>query len=171
MQVIDRAIREIPRDDSAADIGAVTETAIATAQDEHPDATIAVSIDAPDVTVSRWVVHPLTEVMKNAVAAGDRADPHVDVSVRREEGGWLQIVVADDGPGMPDIERGALVTGEETTLQHGSGVGIWLIRMVTSVLGGEVAVDVTDIGTEVTLQVPTAAEPHDTERIPSEQVL
>ena len=171
MQVIDRAIREIPRDESAADIGTVTETAIATAQDEHPDATIAVSIDAPDVTVSRWVVHPLTEVMKNAVVAGDRADPHVDVSVRREKDGWLQIAVADDGPGMPDIERGALVTGEETALQHGSGVGIWLIRMLISVLGGEVAVDVTDLGTEVTLQIPTVAGTRDAERMPSEQVL
>jgi len=49
-----------------------------------------------------------------------------------------------------------LVTGEETPLRHGSGLGIWLIRMLISVLGGEIDVEVTDAGTEVTLWVPAA---------------
>ncbi|MFO7834338.1 MAG: PAS domain S-box protein, partial [Halohasta sp.] len=157
MQVIDRAIREIPHDESTVDITEVTERVTTAVQDDHPDATIAVSVDATDGAVSRWLTHPLTEVMKNAVAAGDRADPHVNVLVRQADDGWLQIVVGDDGPGMPDIERGVLVTGEETPLQHGSGLGIWLIRMFVSVLGGAVDVVATDTGTEVVLRVPTSS--------------
>ena len=157
MQVIDRAIREIPHDESSVNIAEVTETAATAVRDDHSDATIAVSVDATDETVSRWLTHPVTEVIKNAVAAGDREDPYVNVSVRQVDNGWLQIVVADDGPGMPDIEREVLVTGEETPLQHGSGLGIWLIRMLVSVLGGEIDVDVTDTGTEVVLRVPTSS--------------
>ncbi|MFO8115215.1 MAG: PAS domain S-box protein [Halorubrum sp.] len=158
MRVIDRAIREIPRDESTVDVREVTETAVTAAHGDHPDATTAVSIDAPDWAVSRWLEQPLTEVMKNAVLAGDRADPHVDVSVERAGEGWLRIVVADDGPGMPDVERAVLATGEETPLRHGSGLGVWLIRMLVSTLGGEVDVDVTDAGTEITLLVPAAAD-------------
>ena len=157
MQVIDRAIREIPRDEPTTDVDGVTEKAVTAVREAHPDATIAVSVDGVDGTVSHWLTHPLAELTKNAVAAGDRADPHVDVSVSRADDGRLRIVVADDGPGMPDSEREVLVTGEETPLQHGSGLGIWLIRMVVSVLGGEIDVDVTDTGTAVTLWVPTTA--------------
>jgi len=160
MQVIDRAIREIPHDESTVDIEVVVEEAAAAVHEGHPDATVTVSIDATDEAVSQWLTHPLTEAVANAAAAGDRSDPSVDVSVRRADDGWLQILVADDGPGMPDMEREVLVTGEETPLRHGSGLGIWLIRMLISVLGGEIDVDVTDAGTEVTLWVPPASERH-----------
>lgn len=158
VQVIDRAMREAPGNESAIDIGGLSEGAVAAVRRDHPDATVVVSIDAADADVSPWLERSLTEAMENAVLAGDRADPYVDLSVERAGDGWLRIVVADDGPGMPDIERAVLVSGEETPLAHGSGLGIWLVRTVVSVLGGRVDVDVTDAGTEVTLLVPTATD-------------
>ena len=167
MQVIERAIREIPRGESSVDVGELTEEAATAVREARPDATVAVTVDATGETVSQWLTHPLTEVIQNAVSAGDRPDPHVDVSVDSDDDGWLQVVVADDGPGMPDIERDVLVTGEETPLQHGSSLGIWLIRMVVSVLGGKIDVDVTDTGTEVALRVPTTAVDHNSAVVPA----
>lgn len=161
MQVIDRAIREIPRDESTVDVEAVAEEAAAAVREEHPNATVTVSVETTDGAVSPWLTYPLREVVANAAAAGDRSDPSVDVSVRRTDDGWHRILVVDDGPGMPDMEREVLVTGEETPLRHGSGLGIWLIRMLISVLGGEIDVEVTDAGTEVTLWVPAASERRD----------
>ncbi|MFC7188374.1 ATP-binding protein, partial [Halorubrum yunnanense] len=61
--------------------------------------------------------------------------------------------VRDDGPGMPEMEADILETGEETPLNHGGGLGLWMVRMIVTQAGGDVSVATTD-GTEVKLRVP-----------------
>jgi len=47
-----------------------------------------------------------------------------------------------------------LETGEETPLNHGQGLGVWMVRMLVAQVGGDVSVDVTDGGTTVHLRIP-----------------
>lgn len=53
------------------------------------------------------------------------------------------------------MEASVLETGEETPLSHGSGTGVWLIRMVIKEAGGEITVSTTDTGTTLSFRLPT----------------
>ncbi|ERH01540.1 MAG: histidine kinase-, DNA gyrase B-, and HSP90-like ATPase [Halonotius sp. J07HN6] len=73
---------------------------------------------------------------------------------REEE--WIDIVIADNGPGIPTQERNTIETGDETPLQHGTGLGLWLVYWAISLLGGDVRIDQSSSGTRVTLTLPRA---------------
>lgn len=75
-------------------------------------------------------------------AAGGARSPTVEVSVVDDP---LAVRVSDDGPGIPEHERRALSGVEETPLQHGSGVGLWLVYWVVTQTGGDVAVADGDV--------------------------
>jgi signal transduction histidine kinase len=62
------------------------------------------------------------------------------------------VTVADDGPGIPTADREIIFDdGEITPLQHGSGLGLWLVRWVTESAGGTVVHDRSGNWTTVTL--------------------
>lgn len=74
------------------------------------------------------------------------------------DAGTVAITVCDNGPGIPPAER-AVVTGERsiTPLEHGSGLGLWLVAAVGDVYGGRVEFAERDGGgSEVTILLPEA---------------
>ena len=98
----------------------------------------------------------------------DDGGPWVRVALRRERpdgvsGGRFALTVADDGPGIPDHEIEAVESGRETALEHGSGLGLWVVEWGAGALGA--AVDYADReprGTAVTVTIPTAGDPEAT---------
>ncbi len=96
------------------------------------------------------VVEAAGGVLKNAVEA---ARARVDVVIAHDSRG-AQIVVADDGPGLPG--SAAAHAGEPffTTKADGSGLGLFLARVVCERLGGALVVDSGPDGTSVLLDVP-----------------
>jgi signal transduction histidine kinase len=96
-------------------------------------------------------------LLENAVVHGDSLTPSVSVTVRRREtDGTVDVVVADDGPGIPEQERQVLVDGRETPLEHGSGLGLWLVNWIVSESMGELAFDDNEPrGSVVTISLPT----------------
>jgi signal transduction histidine kinase len=62
----------------------------------------------------------------------------------------IRLTVSDDGPGIPDHEIDVLERGEETPLEHGSGLGLWLVMWLVDRYGGDVTVDTT-CGSTVTV--------------------
>jgi two-component sensor histidine kinase len=50
-----------------------------------------------------------------------------------------------------------LETGRETPLEHGEGLGLWLVNWIVTGLGGTVTAN-TDDGTTVRLSLPVADE-------------
>ena len=89
-------------------------------------------------------------LVENAVEHTD--DPDVALSATADEGGVV-ITVADDGPGIPEHELAVLDSGRETDLNHGSGIGLWLIRWVATTLGVELTFTV-ESGTTVGVRFP-----------------
>ena len=72
---------------------------------------------------------------------------------------WFVIVVADEGPGLPPDERITLQGNSETPLQHGSGLGTWLVRFVVEQFGGRVSVETHEVrGSVVKLHLPIPDE-------------
>jgi len=70
--------------------------------------------------------------------------------------GWVTVSVADNGPGVPDGQYAVLERGEETTLAHANGLGLWIVYWIVRRAGGELSVsDGDDTGTTVTMRLPT----------------
>jgi signal transduction histidine kinase len=52
--------------------------------------------------------------------------------------GTATYAVRDNGPGFPQTELDALDHGREDKLEHGSGLGLWLVKWSATMLGGSV---------------------------------
>ena len=130
----------------------VVERLAARAREEFPDATVSVSTVPATVTATQSLDAALWELVENACEhAGDA--PDVTVRVRTDEV-KTTVSVADDGDGIPPAEHRVLTDGEETQLDHGSGLGLWLVHWVVRASGGDVAFDATG-GTTVTVRLYT----------------
>lgn len=128
------------RERSIVDVGEVVGATVAEHADRFPDADVAV--DAPAVrAVAAGRDHLATavaNVVENALRHSDRAVPRVRVSVERD-GEWVALRVADDGPGVPAFEVASLAEGRETPLEHGSGLGLWLVHWIVEASGGRLS--------------------------------
>ncbi|WP_158855370.1 sensor histidine kinase [Halorhabdus sp. CUG00001] len=139
---------------------------------EYPESTIETTLPecawALDSTAVPIVVE---EIVRNAIVHNDlpEAERTVTVTVEPEHDSTecieteheTRIVVADNGPGLPMVEE-ALLTNqfEETPIEHGSGLGVWLANWLIDQLGGAVSVSTgIDRGTTVTIHLPAPATP------------
>jgi len=152
---IERAIATHPADVDRISAAALTRQVVDDRRDRHPMATIRTHIAEVTGAIPRWIDVALGELLDNAVQAHQGHNPTIDVTVTRPEDGWLRVAIADDGPGMPPMEASVLETGDESPLSHGSGFGVWTVRMVITHFGGDVDVEATDDGTRVVLWIPT----------------
>ncbi|MFB6173701.1 MAG: histidine kinase N-terminal 7TM domain-containing protein [Halobacteriales archaeon] len=121
---------------------------------DHPEADLTVAGDHAPVTTRPTVLRmSLRAAVENAAEHGG-VDAEAVVEVA-PDGAGIEITVADDGPGIPTTELEAVESDRETALEHGSGLGIWLIRWGTEQLGGSVSFDRPEEGgTVVRFSVP-----------------
>jgi signal transduction histidine kinase len=102
----------------------------------------AVETDGPNLDRCLVSAHPLVEsairnVVDNAVEHNDKQTPRVDVTLSQSEN-WVEVRIADNGPGIPDDEVAVLERGYETPLEHTNGLGLWLVSWIVRESGGEV---------------------------------
>jgi PAS domain S-box-containing protein len=136
------------------DTKSLIEEAVAPIREEYADTTVVTDVsDAGSTEVPAALTKPVGELVENAAKV--RNDATIEVGIARLEDGWTEISVRDDGPGLPDAEAETLETGEETPLNHGEGLGLWMVRTVITQAGGDVSVESTADGTEVCLRLPT----------------
>jgi len=127
------------------------------ARERYPDADI--SVTGPEVC---WVeagpslTLAIEELLDNAIEHGEGP---VTVTVTAEESerpDGVCIRVHDEGPGIAAHEREVILSGEETPLQHGSGVGLWLVNWVVRNVGGTLSFpDVEGTTVEIALSKAT----------------
>jgi len=121
--------------------------------DQHRDgATVEVGVDTDrDICAGTELKTAIDELVTNAVThAGE--DPTVSLSAR-DDGEWVVVTVADDGPGIPPMEVAVVESGQETPLEHGKGLGLWLVNWVVTQYGGSFQLSADD-GTVATLRLP-----------------
>lgn len=101
------------------------------------------------------LVDAIDELLTNAIEHADSSTPTVWVTVRDGEA-FARLDIADDGPGLPEMERQVLESGTETPLRHSSGLGLWLVRWIVKDLGGDVTARERDGGgTVISLRLPS----------------
>jgi signal transduction histidine kinase len=118
-----------------------------------------VTVTTPDITVTldtklcRYAVRHLVE---NAVEHNDAPVPRIRVRAE-QSGSDVQILVADDGPGVPESEQAVIEAGEEAPLKHGSSFGLWGTNWAVRTMGGSLSFGDSDLGgAAVTITLPDA---------------
>ena len=142
--------------DTVCDVGELLDTVATEFENRHSAASLTVGeFDTLYVRADIRLKLALNELVSNAIVHNDQQNPSVTMTAtpakedREEE--WVDIVIADNGPGIPTQERNTIETGDETPLQHGTGLGLWLVYWAISLLGGDVRIDQSSSGTRVTL--------------------
>jgi signal transduction histidine kinase len=120
------------------DLATVAASVAERLRSEHPGELSVDCPDEPEVVSHRSIVRRvLTELVENALVHSDGNPPRVELTVRDGPDGGVELVVADDGPGLPEREREILASGTETQLKHGQGIGLWFVNWAVTQLGGE----------------------------------
>lgn len=136
------------------DLVPLVNSVVADLRDTHPDARL--QFQHPEtalVEVNRGVEFAVENLLENAVVHNDGDEPRVDITVERTDDA-VRLVVADDGPGIPEHELDVLAEGSETPLEHGSGLGLWAAQWAVENSGGDLAFDITDDGTTAVIVFP-----------------
>ncbi len=92
-----------------------------------------------------------------AIQASGRSGGEVQVEVRERPGGWLRIVVSDNGPGMDAAAARSCFDQFYSTKQDGLGIGLGLSRTLAASHGGQLRLVATsEGGTTFCLELPLA---------------
>lgn len=134
-------------------LAAVVEHVIAERESEHPGAAIGQSVADVSVECHEKLGTAISELVANAIQHNDGSEPP-EVEVYTEEtNDSIVLFVEDDGPGIPQNEVDVLGVEEETDLQHGSGVGLWLVRWIVERSNGELLPEATGTGTRIGIRL------------------
>lgn len=150
-------------------VPAHVDSLVASVRSEHPEVTIDPEVPA-EVTVllpdESLLEVALWNLVENAILHNDAAEPRVRVTVERaDESPTVRVSVADNGPGIDEMEQRVLREGSETPLHHGSGLGLWLVYWSVTAAGGEVTFETNDPrGSVVSFTLPAAEESGPDER-------
>ncbi|MFC7043964.1 PAS domain-containing protein [Halonotius sp. GCM10025705] len=126
---------------------------------EYPELTIDLSVSADNelqIKNGELLNLAIRETIENAVTHNDSDEPLVTITIHQIDGDdKITIEIADNGPGIPKEEWDVIVANEETSLQHGSGIGLWLIYWGITGLGGTVELTQnTAYGSTLTFRIP-----------------
>jgi len=120
----------------------------------QPDVSIRTAVD--DVHVA---VHPdfniaLRELIENAITHDDTAgETEVTLSTGLTDT-HVHLRISDSGPGIPANETTILQPGGETTLQHSTGIGLWLVNQLLTQMDCSLEIETDATGTRIHIELP-----------------
>jgi signal transduction histidine kinase len=123
-------------------------------REAHPDAVVESDIPSTTAVIvpsAKLLTIAVQNLLENAIEHNDTDRPWVRLTVESASGDdeYTRIHVADNGPGIPETERDVLHEGLETPLEHGSGLGLWLVYWTATAAGGDVSFTDDDTGGSV----------------------
>jgi len=137
------------------DAGEVARSAVEEVRESNAEVVFETDLEAPcRVRASPYLDVAVSNLLENAVEHNDADRPAIDVTLRRREES-ARLAVSDNGGGVPAGEREAVVSPSESALEHGSGLGLYLVKWVARKSQGEL-----DFGPEggVALELPLAGD-------------
>ncbi len=139
-----------PLSESPTRLGLLIKDAIDSVKSEYDNIEISGSVPVSvAVGINPEVIGlVIKEVIENAAR---HTDSEVVISYEAET---TTLSISDSGPGIPDHEIATIDSAQETDLQHGSGLGLWLVKWGTDSFGGKAAFDTDETGTTVQIKIP-----------------
>ncbi|MEM9369425.1 MAG: ATP-binding protein, partial [Planctomycetota bacterium] len=157
--------RQEPSRMDAVVLGELIETAVDVARYGNPNRSVAITArvddDLPKICAdSDQITQAIVNLIINAEQAIEDAGTgdHIRVSVAADTGpGAVQIIVEDNGPGIPDEIRGRVFEPFFTTkgVGRGTGIGLAVCHRVVAAHQGKIEVgEATPTGTRFTITLP-----------------
>jgi PAS domain S-box-containing protein len=150
------------RDRQRVEFGTFVATLAEEFREEYPAGRIDVDLpDGLELETDPGVLRlVLSNLLENALEHGTADEPRVEIALAEIDRDQNSVVftVSDEGPGIPDHEVEVIGQGEERDLEHGSGLGLWIIQWGVNVLGGDVSFRTRDDGTTVSVRLPGLTE-------------
>lgn len=144
-------------------VATVIEERVESVRSSFPEASITTDLpEAAWVEADSLLPVAVENLIHNAIIHNDSSQPNVELSVTEpaETNGHIEIRVMDDGPGIPNDELAVLDDGPETALDHGSGIGLWLVKWFVDTHNGDLRFETADPrGTKVVLRLPLTDPP------------
>lgn len=147
-------------DETVVDLARVVRERAAVVRTTHQ--AVEVRTDLPErapVSAHPRLAYAVAELLDNAARHNDADAPRVTAVVSPTAGaaGATRLDVVDNGPGIPPDEVAVLDRAEETSLEHGTGLGLWLVYWTVVQSDGTVTVrDDDPRGTVVRVTLPRA---------------
>src|SRR4029077_19117121 len=94
----------------------------------------------------------LLNLLLNAL---DFARTSITITTRTHDGA-AEVIVADDGPGVPEKDRERIFQRFVTTRPGGNGLGLSTSREIAQAHGGQLSLLGTDFGATVAVRLPAA---------------
>jgi two-component system OmpR family sensor kinase len=138
------------------DLAELVRERIADAREQYPSATFETDLPGSlRLETDPRITEAIDELFENAVEHSDREEVTIQVELQRRPDGTVRLDVADDGPGMPEMERAVLAEGMESPTFHSQGLGLWITRTLVLAADGEIRiVDNEPRGTIVRIVFP-----------------
>jgi len=85
-------------------------------------------------------------LLDNAIRHNDSLEPRATISARTRDS-TVELEVIDNGPGIPEAEQRLVLEDREITpLNHGSGLGLWLVKWIVDAYGGSLDIETPETG-------------------------
>jgi two-component system sensor histidine kinase FlrB len=117
---------------------------------------LTIRTQAPDLTVranAPSLVSAILNLATNALQAAS-ADLNLELLARRSESGRAQIVVSDNGPGIPAAIRERIFEPFFTTRTRGNGIGLSIVKSVVEAHRGSVRLAESIVGATFVIDLP-----------------
>lgn len=150
--------------DYAYDISDLLSDLAADFEAEYPDIEITVSRpESMHITAGERLKRAIREAVANAVIHNNQSSPEVTITARASDVNdpdeWVDIVIEDNGPGIPETEQNVIEKGKEKPISHGSGLGLWLMYWIITIAGGRMTIEErSPQGTRVRFTLPRISE-------------
>lgn len=131
-------------------------------REAHPEATIEVKTPATAASIrtdAGFLSTVLENLVENAIVHAPDDAPAVRICVRSGvDERHVVFEVRDENPRIAATEINAIRNGGETSLRHGSGIGLWIVAWCVRALDGEIEFTYDD-GNVVTVILPDVSDP------------
>lgn len=117
--------------------------------------------NGPVVEANGRFIDCIEEFLINAVQYTDATPVQIRVSVSRTAGplDTVELRIADNGPGIPEVEKRAFREGQEGDILHLSGMGLWYVAWTMQYSGGSLDLEENAAGgTTAVLRVPEVSD-------------
>ena len=125
---------------------------------EHGDAAIEWTVTPPELQLrtDRVLLSMLlTNLVENAIIHSGESEHPVTISVSgsSDAAGDVAFEISDTNERIPELEIETLRAGDETPLQHGQGIGLWIVYWCVQKLHGSIDFEYDD-GNVLTVTLP-----------------
>jgi signal transduction histidine kinase len=131
-------------------------------KDLHPDIMVRTDVGALGLVVASLVDNALTHGAKSiSIGCSMRSQivPQLEVGDRPDHG--VFIAIADDGPGIDrEFLPRIFEKFEKSSFSSGTGLGLYMARMIIEALGGSLAVQTSSSGSTFEISIPAVSTRH-----------